>query len=362
MRSVLKLLRTQLALGALAVFLSSPLVAQDEPAAEEAAQYEVVVDEAPSAEASAIMDPIAVEVFADPSQQQAGGGYASETATARLLLQLAGEEGAQERNTQLMTRYWDVLRLAPPAQAYWFSHPTATPPMQVMVIGTADPRHPQVVRVIPRVAAGGGAVAAYFDAATGEEITGEDLSSQQQWEPGQYMIGVSLSVIDSEILRRHLSIDEGVGLVVDEVFENSPAQAAGVQVGDILLKVGDTALKSPQDLVAAVQTFSTDSGDALSIEIIQAGERKTLEITPTTRQELLGYDLVQPVENPIVWQALVRPGGEDVSYSQLLMAPQVAWAQVQQPDDLSASIQSLSEQVARLQEAIDRLEQRLGDE
>jgi hypothetical protein len=47
-----------------------------------------------------------------------------------------------------------------------------------------------------------------------------------------------------------------------------------------------------------------------------------------------------------------------------MVTPYVAnWYSSQpQQDNLTASIQSLADQVARLQEAIDRLEQRLDDE
>lgn len=305
-----------------------------------------------------------------------------EGVASRLILQLA-EEGAAEsevrvtetreaiparvRFLQQLDPQADYLTLTPPAHAYWFYRgmqmpPMNAAPMQVLMLHHENSGQPVIVRMQPQLVGGEGGAASFVYTVTAED--GSEAEATASYEPGEYMIGVSLSAIDSEVLRKHLSIEEGVGLIVDEVFENSPAQTAGLEVGDILLKVGETTLTSPEALVESVQAYSADSGESLTLEVIQAGERKTLAVTPTTRQELLGYDVeVVSAQSESVWRTLALPGNQAGTFNQLMVAPPIAWAQAQPSDNgLAQSIQSLAEQVARLQEAIDRLESKLGEE
>lgn len=349
--------------GACIALIASTAWAQTEDAA---VQYEVVVfDDSPAETAPVeVAEEVAeVEIVAqavtEPIAVEGEEGASPRDTTARFLLQFADQSIPHVLVTQpRQVSEFQYFQHRLPAHAV-----IAVDPQSTLLMRTPYPHLPQVLRIVQSTdGAEGGAFALYYDPATGEQITGEDLSNTTDWEPGEYMIGVSLSVIDSDLLRQHLGIDAEIGLVVDEVFEDSPAQSAGLAVGDILLKAGGTDLKTPQDLVDAVQAFSTDSGDAIAIELIQSGERKTIEVTPTTRQELLGYDLVQPETNLIAWSALLDANA-NAQFNHLLIAPQSGmWFPQQQPDGLTTSIQSLTEQVQRLQESIDRLEQRLDDE
>jgi membrane-associated protease RseP (regulator of RpoE activity) len=326
--------------------------------------------------AQAVQEPIPVEVVvtsddaASTDDQVAADqpveAPASADATAsRLLLQLADQRvpqilvGPQQQQLRIVRQFGQMPAriVAHPASAAWVHDG-----LQWMVL-PAEPPRLHGVRVLNLLAGddANGAYAYLVDDLSEPQATDDGIVAQ--WEPGEYMIGVSLSEIDSDLLRQHLGIDDGVGLVVDEVFEDSPAQAAGITVGDIILKVGETDVKTAQELVDAVQSYSADSSTALSLELIQAGQRKTIEVTPTTRQEVLGYDLeVQPEVNSLVWEALLMPQGEQQQqFDQIMVVPHIAQWHPQQ-NDLAASIQNLSEQVSRLQEAIDRLEQRLDDE
>ncbi len=77
------------------------------------------------------------------------------------------------------------------------------------------------------------------------------------------------------------------GILVSGALEDSPAEAAGLASGDILLKIGDTevdarfAVQLPDfnGLVAALPI-----GEKVSLLIDRDGERKQLEITPVERE------------------------------------------------------------------------------
>src|SRR4051812_14577750 len=57
------------------------------------------------------------------------------------------------------------------------------------------------------------------------------------------------------VLRQQLQLPRGVGLVVDMVAPDSPAQAAGVKQYDVLHKLNDQILINQQQLAVLVRTF-----------------------------------------------------------------------------------------------------------
>jgi hypothetical protein len=66
-----------------------------------------------------------------------------------------------------------------------------------------------------------------------------------------------------------LSDFDGEGVLVRTVREESPAKAAGIQVGDILLKVGDRKLESYQNLIEILT--GSKAGDQLKV-VLKRGE------------------------------------------------------------------------------------------
>ena len=79
------------------------------------------------------------------------------------------------------------------------------------------------------------------------------------------------------------------GVVVAEVAAGSPAADAGMQAGDVITKVGDTAVAQPSELAAAVQAHAP--GDSVTITYTRNGTSATAKVrlgnastatTPTT--------------------------------------------------------------------------------
>ena len=64
-----------------------------------------------------------------------------------------------------------------------------------------------------------------------------------------YISGMSLSSLDSELRDRYEISEEVNGVVVVEVKEESSAQVRGIEVGDVIQKVGQVDVKSPSDVV-----------------------------------------------------------------------------------------------------------------
>src|SRR5678809_1590381 len=58
--------------------------------------------------------------------------------------------------------------------------------------------------------------------------------------------------------------------VVSEVVPDSPAAKAGLQIGDVLLAVGDKATPSRDEFVAAIR--AAKAGDRVSIKLKRGGQ------------------------------------------------------------------------------------------
>ena len=68
-----------------------------------------------------------------------------------------------------------------------------------------------------------------------------------------------------------------IGAYVHEVVTGSCAEKAGMKAGDIITQLGDTAVESYTDLVAALKNFG--AGDTTNVTVYRAGEYLEMTIT-----------------------------------------------------------------------------------
>jgi carboxyl-terminal processing protease len=80
---------------------------------------------------------------------------------------------------------------------------------------------------------------------------------------------------------------EGQGVPVRKVYDDSPAEEAGLQVGDVLLSVDGTVLKGlTMEEVEAL--FSGKDGTALKVTLLRGGKEQTLPIYARGRRYTQG--------------------------------------------------------------------------
>jgi serine protease Do len=79
--------------------------------------------------------------------------------------------------------------------------------------------------------------------------------------------GITLAEIPDE-LRAHYGAPRGTGVLVTRVARGSVSADAGVAVGDVLTRVGDTVVREPGDLPAALSVAGP--GSELEIEVVRA--------------------------------------------------------------------------------------------
>ncbi|MCW5941870.1 MAG: trypsin-like peptidase domain-containing protein [Fimbriimonadaceae bacterium] len=67
------------------------------------------------------------------------------------------------------------------------------------------------------------------------------------------------------------------GALVEAVPNDGPAAVAGIKQGDVIVKIGDVAVRSEQDLRNAMLRYGP--GEKVSVDLVRAGERKTVSVS-----------------------------------------------------------------------------------
>ena len=89
-------------------------------------------------------------------------------------------------------------------------------------------------------------------------------------------IGLSMQTVTEDNARANsLSVDEGA--YVAEVMENSPAEAAGIEVGDVLIEIDGEKITSSDAAVLAVRSHSI--GETVDVVVVRGDEELTLSVT-----------------------------------------------------------------------------------
>lgn len=94
-------------------------------------------------------------------------------------------------------------------------------------------------------------------------------------------LGISLTELTPE-LRSHFGVPEADGVMVSKVEPGSPAEKAGVKVGDILTSVDGQAIKTSWDVMAKVRRL--EDGNQVPLEIWRNGRAQNLTATVVERE------------------------------------------------------------------------------
>ena len=89
-------------------------------------------------------------------------------------------------------------------------------------------------------------------------------------------LGVGIQSVDDEIADS-VGLEEAEGVMISNVMEGYPAEQAGVQSGDVVLKFGDTDTVDTRTLLRAVS--DTPAGTAVDMVVWRDGKKKTLSVT-----------------------------------------------------------------------------------
>jgi len=102
-------------------------------------------------------------------------------------------------------------------------------------------------------------------------------------DKGGAWLGVQLKDLDEE-MREELDTKARYGAVIDDVVDDSPADKAGLEPSDVVVKFDKKTIRRPRDLTFALRKYK--EGDTAEVEIMRGQERKTLKVTLGKRNEM----------------------------------------------------------------------------
>ena len=99
---------------------------------------------------------------------------------------------------------------------------------------------------------------------------------------GKPRLGVQLVETTPE-LKEHLGSSDGTGVLVSKVMRGLPAEHAGIQVGDLIVRVGGEPVERVSDLR---RVLSDRAGETFTVEVVRDGKSLDLDVTlPETDED-----------------------------------------------------------------------------
>ena len=95
-------------------------------------------------------------------------------------------------------------------------------------------------------------------------------------------LGVGIQPLTVELARK-FGVNEGEGVLVNEVFEKDPAAAAGIKPGDILTRIDGTVIDTPNRLSRVVAGLLP--GSTIKVEIVRDQQRLVLDVALVERRD-----------------------------------------------------------------------------
>src|SRR5215510_1531161 len=95
-------------------------------------------------------------------------------------------------------------------------------------------------------------------------------------------LGVGIQPLTVELARK-FGVNEGEGVLVNEVFEKDPAASAGIRPGDIITKIDGNPVDSPNRLSRLVAGLIP--GATAKVEVVRDQVRLTLDVGLTERRD-----------------------------------------------------------------------------
>lgn len=129
------------------------------------------------------------------------------------------------------------------------------------------------------------AIAGASGAAFAKEKTRQTTKAKAETtgaETGNGYIGVYLQELTTDV-RKGLDLKVEKGVLVGGVEDDSPAEAAGIKEGDVIIRFNGKSVASPDELRDAVRAVSP--GKEAHVDVVHGGDSKTLTLTVSERTE-----------------------------------------------------------------------------
>lgn len=128
------------------------------------------------------------------------------------------------------------------------------------------------------------------------------------WTSPSYL-GVGLQPLTPG-LREAFSVPPAVGVLIAEVFPDTPASKSGLSAGDVIVRMDRRTIGQVADVHRVLDYF--EPGEQLVVEVIREGKNQQLTVTLGQRDEQPGPDRTepggdsQPLFDPAWWGEIER--------------------------------------------------------
>jgi len=115
-------------------------------------------------------------------------------------------------------------------------------------------------------------------------VPAEDVDRDRE-EKRAGFLGIGFAELP-EALAEHLDLEKGTGVMVSNVWKDSPAQKAGIAKNDVIVSVDGKPVRDARDLAGYLETKS--AGDVVKLGVFHKAKRTELETTLAPRPAELG--------------------------------------------------------------------------
>jgi len=109
-------------------------------------------------------------------------------------------------------------------------------------------------------------------------------------------LGVGIQPLTRK-LGEKFGVEDGKGILVNEVFEGDPAAVAGIKPGDIITSIGGERLESPNQLSRVVAGFGP--GEEVEVQVIRDGQPLIFPVFLGIKKEKPMVTSLPPMQNGI---------------------------------------------------------------
>ncbi|MEQ8211912.1 MAG: PDZ domain-containing protein [Lacipirellulaceae bacterium] len=95
-----------------------------------------------------------------------------------------------------------------------------------------------------------------------------------------FWIGIQGRTVQSPVLRTHLQLADDLGVVIEQVVPESPADKAGLRQHDVIIAAAGEPL---QDMRALQKLVLADEGKPIELKILRLAKEKTVTVKPAER-------------------------------------------------------------------------------
>jgi len=123
-------------------------------------------------------------------------------------------------------------------------------------------------------------------------------------------LGVGIESVTEKIAQQ-VKGKAGEGVWVNSVFEGDPAHRAGIRIGDVILRIGGTAVDTPSRMIRLIGAFSP--GQSVNLDILRAGKRKVVTVkleNQKKRPDKVFKKSLQGIDEPSLGLEVESLGGD----------------------------------------------------